>query len=120
MTQQTSSRSLKAIMGAALAAVGLLLLFVNLDNATAGISRSFSSPAESLGAAFELGLAGMRAAQTYFFDHHRFQSGVYQLLISFWPVALVFFGAALLQNAVASRLANGKGGLRPHAEGVHE
>ena len=108
MTQQTSSRSLKLITGVALAAVGLLLLFVNLDSATARLSRPFTSPADSLGTAFELSLAGFRAAQTYFFDHPRFQSCLQQILLSCWPLILVFFGAALLQNAIAGRFTHSK------------
>ena len=103
MTQKTSSRTMKAILGVALAAVGLLLFLVNLDNATADWSRPLASRAESLGAVFELGLAGLRATQAYFFDHPSFQSGLHQVLLSFWPLLLVIFGAALLQSAVGAR-----------------
>ena len=93
-----------------MAAVGLLLLFVNLDEAAASFSRPFASPAETLGTAFELSFAGLRAAQTYFFDHAKFQSGLQQILLSCWPLTLVFFGAALLQNAIVGRLANFRSG----------
>ncbi|HYL83376.1 MAG TPA: hypothetical protein VE263_04010 [Candidatus Angelobacter sp.] len=120
MTRQTSSRNLKAIMGVALAATGLLLLFVNLDNATAHLGRPFASTAGSLDAAFELGLAGMRAAQAYFFEHSSFQSGVHQILVSFWPLILVIFGAALLQNAVGRRVASSGAGSRTQTTGVRK
>ena len=93
---------------AALAILGLLLLFVNLDDATTSLSRPFASPADSLGTAFELSLAGFRDDQTYLFDHPRFQSGLQQILLSCWPLILVFFGAALLQNAIAGRFTNSK------------
>jgi len=111
MTQHYPSRNVKSILGVAFAAIGLLLLFVNLDDAASGFSRSLASPAESLGTAFELSLAGLRAAQDYFFDHSKFQSGVYQILLSCWPLTLVFFGAALLQNAVGSRWVRSKAGV---------
>ena len=120
MPTRQVSRSLKATFGVALAAVGLLLLFVNLDNATADLTRHFVPPAQTLGALLDLGLAGLRAAQTYFFDHASFQSGLYQILISFWPLTLVFFGAAMLQNAMSGRLASARNGLRSRANGVHE
>jgi hypothetical protein len=98
--QSTSSRGLKAIAGATLVALGLLLLFANFDGvATRLNSGSFTSPASpavSSGTLIELGLAGLRAAQSYVFDHPSFLSGLQQILVSFWPLILVIVGITLL------------------------
>jgi hypothetical protein len=83
-------------VGATLLALGLLLFFANLDGVAARLGSSFTSPAESLGTLFTFGLAGMRAAQSYFFDHPTFLSGLRQILVSFWPLILVIIGIALL------------------------
>ena len=120
MTRQTTSRSLKAILGVALSAVGLLLLFVNVDNATAKFSRPSVAPSESIGATVELGLAGLRAAQAYLFDPASFQSGLEQILVSFWPLILVIFGVVLLQKAFGQRVAHSRAGFSFQDEGARE
>jgi uncharacterized integral membrane protein len=103
--QSTSSRGLKAIVGATLLALGLLLLFANLDGVAARLSNgSFTSPAASSGTLIELGLAGLRAAQSYVFDHPSFLSGLQQILVSFWPLILVILGIALLGQLFGERL----------------
>jgi hypothetical protein len=94
--QMTSSRGLKAIVGATLLALGLLLFFVNLDGVASRLGSSFTSPADSSVTLFELGLAGLRAAQSYFFDHASFLGGLQQILVSFWPLVLVIIGITLL------------------------
>jgi hypothetical protein len=107
--QSTSSRGLKAIAGAALLALGLLLLFANFDGVAARMNSSFTSPAEShavsTGTLIELGLAGLRAAQSYVFDHPSFLSGLQQILVSCWPLILVVLGIALLGQLFAERFA---------------
>ena len=103
--QSTSSRGLKAIVGATLLALGLLLLFANLDGVAARLSNgSFTSPAASSGTLIELGLAGLRAARSYVFDHPSFLSGLQQILVSFWPLILVILGIALLGQLFGERL----------------
>jgi hypothetical protein len=113
--------SLKAIAGAILLPVGLLLFLANLDEAVAPISNSFvSPPAGSLGTALELGLAALRATQSYFFDPSKFQSGVQQILVSFWPLILVIVGALLLQLAFKGRFAARTLGESSEREITHE
>jgi hypothetical protein len=108
--RQTASKSLHAVAGAILVSFGLLLLFANLDEVAAQIGNSFSSAAGSFGAVIELGLAGLRAVQAYFFDQATFQAGLHAILVSFWPVILVIIGATLLQNAIAHRFGTAKFG----------
>lgn len=106
--RQTASKSLKAIAGAILLPVGLLLLLANLDEVAAQVSNSFTSPANSISTVMDLGLAGLRAVQAYFFDPASFQSGLHSILVSFWPLILVIIGAALLHNAIGKRFANSR------------
>ncbi len=94
-----SSKSFNATVGAILLALGLLLLFANLDEVATGIGNSFHSTGSSLSTVIELGLAGMRAVQSYFFDQPTFQTGLHVILVSCWPVILVIIGAVLLQGA---------------------
>jgi uncharacterized integral membrane protein len=107
--QSTSSRGLKAIFGATLLALGLLLLFANLDGVASRLSNgsftSPTSPAVSSGTIIELGLAGLRAAQSYVFDHPSFLSGLQQILVSFWPLILVILGITLLGQLFGERFA---------------
>jgi hypothetical protein len=106
--QHTSSKSFNAVAGALLLTLGLLLLFANLDEVAAQVNNSFASDGGSLGTVIELGLAGMRAVQAYFFDQPTFQAGLHSILVSFWPLILVIIGATLLQNAISTRFANRK------------
>ena len=104
--QQRSSKRFYAVAGALLLSLGLLLLFANLDEVATGISNSLSSTPGTVGAVIEIGLAGMRAVETYFFDHAAFQAGLRWILGSLWPLILVIIGATLLQNAIGRRYAN--------------
>lgn len=104
--RQTSSKSFHAVAGALLLSLGLLLLFANLDDLAARLSNSFCSTAGALGTVIELGLAGVRAVQTYFFDQPTFQAGLHAILVSFWPLILVIIGATLLRTAISKRYGN--------------
>jgi len=104
--RQTSSKSFHAVAGALLLSLGLLMLFANLDEVATHVSNSFSSTPGALGTVVEIGLAGMRAVQTYLFDQATFQAGLRWILVSLWPLILVIIGATLLQNAVGKRNAN--------------
>ncbi len=105
-TRQTSSKSFHAVAGALLLCLGLLLLFANLDAVAAQINDSFTSAGGFVATVMELGLAGMRAVQAYFFDQPTFQAGIHSILVSFWPLILVIIGATLMQNAISKRYAN--------------
>ena len=104
--RQTSSRSFHAVAGALLLSLGLLMLFANLDEVAMHIGNSFSSTPGVLGAVVEIGLAGMRAVETYLFDPAAFQAGLRSMLVSLWPLILVMIGATLLQNAIGKRYAS--------------
>jgi hypothetical protein len=104
--RQTSSKSVHAVAGALLLSNGLLMLFANLDELVERVSNSFSSTPGTLGAVVEIGLAGMRAVEAYFFDQAAFQAGLHWILVSLWPLIPVMIGATLLQNAIGKRHVN--------------
>lgn len=99
MTRQTVTQTMKSIAGAVLLALGFLLLFANLDAIGAsladGIGHRSSEGTETV---IAVGLAAMRAAQSYAFEHTQFVSGVRQFLVSFWPLTLVIVGTLLLRG----------------------
>jgi len=102
---QTFSRAFNATAGAILFYFGLFLLFANLNDVAARLDNSFSSKAGSVSTVIELGLAGMRAVHSYFFDQPTFQADVHLILVSFWPLIPVIIGAVLLQVAFKGRFA---------------
>lgn len=102
--KRASMKSLNAISGAIFVSVGFLLLFANLDQVAAHGHNPFTTPAPSFGVMLDLGLAGLRAVQTYLFEPSSFQAGLHQILVSCWPVALVLLGAALLYSEISKRI----------------
>ena len=105
---QTSSKNLRAVAGAILFSFGLTLLTANLDAVAVQASTWFSAMPGSLGAAIEIGLAGLRAVEAYFFDPSAFQAGFLSILASLWPLILVIIVAILLHDAMGIRFASAK------------
>lgn len=105
---QISLKNLHTVAGAILFSFGLTLLTANLDAVARQVSTWFNATPGSLGAAIEIGLAGLRAVQAYFFDPSAFQAGFLSILVSLWPLILVIIGAILLHDAIGIRFANSK------------
>ncbi len=118
--KQASLARVKAIAGAILLPVGMLLFAANWDAVSARIHSSFPLPAGSLGAILEFSLAALRVTQVYLFDPSKFQSGLWQILVSFWPLILVIVGALLLQVAFSGRFAARTLGESSKREIAHE
>src|SRR6266436_4599966 len=89
--RRATSQSLKSIAGASFIALGLVILFTNLDGVAASLSYC-------VGILPALGLAALHAAQTYVFDDAGFLPSLLQILVSFWPVILILIGALLLRD----------------------
>ena len=99
-SRQPSTKSLKSITGAALVALGLLMLFANMDGVVSSMDGLASVSAnETLGALPAVGLAALHAAQAYTLDRAGFFSALEQILVSFWPLILVIIGGILLRYA---------------------
>lgn len=105
---QIALKNLHTVAGAILFSFGLTLLTANLDAVAGQVSTWFNATPGSLGAAIEIGLAGLRAVQAYFFDPSAFKAGFLSILVSLWPLILVIIGAILLHDAIGSRFANSK------------
>lgn len=105
---QTSSKIIQTVAGAILFSLGLTLLTANLDAVAGQVSSWLPSGAGTLGAALEIGLAGLRAVEAYFFDPSAFQAGFLSILVSLWPLILVIIGAILLHDAMGMRFAKAK------------
>jgi hypothetical protein len=104
--RQTSSQSLRSIAGAILLSLGFAILFVNLDAVASTVSDFADiSGHEGLGVLPAVGLAGLHAAQAYTFDQRGFISALLQILVSFWPLVLIFAGAIVLHRALGRRSA---------------
>ena len=103
-SRKPSAKGLKSITGAALVALGLLMLFANMDGVVSSMDGLASISAnETLGALPAVGLAVLHAVQTYSFDRVGFFSSLQQILVSFWPLLLVVIGAILLRYAFGGR-----------------
>jgi len=103
-SRKPSAKSLKSITGAALVALGLLMLFANMDGVVSSMDGLASISAnETLGALPAIGLVALHAVQTYSFDRVGFFSSLQQILVSFWPLLLVVIGAILLRYAFGGR-----------------
>jgi hypothetical protein len=105
---QKSSKNLRDVAGAVLFSFGLTLLTANLDAVAAQVSTWFTPMSGGLGAAIEVGLAGLRAVQAYFFEPSAFQAGFLSILVCLWPLILVIIGAILLHDAMGMRFAKTK------------
>ena len=114
-----SSKTTYTVAGALLFSFGLTLLTANLDAVAVQVSTWFPSTPGSLGATIEIGLAGLRAVQTYFFDPSAFQEGFLAILVSLWPLILVIIGAIVLHGATGARFASAKL-ARNFSSGEHE
>jgi xanthine/uracil/vitamin C permease (AzgA family) len=100
--QQTPFPSPKSIAGAALVGIGLFILLENLDVAATQLNHLLGTTlGEALGSLPTVILAASQVLQACAFDHQRFLPALLQVLISFWPLALVIVGAVLLWKAFA-------------------
>jgi hypothetical protein len=90
--------NLKSMVGTALIGLGLFVVYGNLTDAAARLSRFAGISAEAnqtLGELTAVGLAASQAFQSYLFDRAGFLRGLCKILISFWPLLLVIAGAVL-------------------------
>jgi len=106
--QRTFSRTPKAIAGAALFGLGLLVLLPNLDGAAAATQLSCPLGATA-GTALQVVASVVLASasqvlETLILDPQRFFQGFFQALVSFWVLIFVIVGAVLLRTAFTDRV----------------
>ena len=97
-------RDLKSIAGAAIIGLGLLILFGNLVDAAARLSRLTGISADTVqtfGEMIGVVLAASHVVQSYLFDRGELLRGLGGILISFWPLLLV--GAGMFLAGTTSR-----------------
>ena len=94
--QHTTSHSLISIVGAALVALGLVILFEKPDGPAAPLMTNLLGAAARTALELLLSLvpAAWQALQAYAFDHQWFSPCPLQLLASLWPLLHVIAAAA--------------------------
>jgi hypothetical protein len=97
----------KPIAGAALATLGVFLIYENLDAAATQLKHALGIPtAETLGPLPTMLLAAARVMHAYASSHQHFLQGVAQhLLVSCWPLLLVVVGTACFQHTRTAEVA---------------
>jgi len=107
--------NLKSIVGTVLIGLGLFVVYGNLMDAAARLSRFAGVSADAdqtLGELTAVGLAASQAFQSYLFDRAGFLRGLCKILISFWPLLLVIAGAVLTGATSRTESRNFKEKLR--------
>jgi hypothetical protein len=109
--RQALFQNLKSNSGVALIGLGIFILFGSLMEAgaelnhltgfAAGMAAGEPDTPELL---TTIGLAASRALQAYVFDHKELLRGLYQVLISFWPLLFVILGTLLLGNGFTDEI----------------
>ena len=93
--QHTTSHSLISIVGAALAGIGIVILFGRLDGPAALLTNLLGAAArETLETLPSFIPAAWQVLQAYAFDQQRCSPCPLQMLVSFWPLLHVVAGAA--------------------------
>jgi hypothetical protein len=102
--QLTLFQNPKSIAGAALIALGVLILSGNLTVVASHLSRLLGitpDEADALGMLTAGSILFVRALQSYLFNHTEFLRSLHSMLLSFWPLLLVIAGTALLRAGFA-------------------
>ena len=93
--QDKTSRTLKSIMGAALAGLVLVFLFGKLDGPSVQLTALLcAAERKALELLPSIVPAGWQALQAYAFDRQRSLACPLHTLVSFWPLLRILAGAA--------------------------
>src|SRR5215467_2808058 len=88
------------ILGIALLGIGLIVLFTQVDSATARLADRVGVSSGDLGGDVPaVVLTTVRTVQALAFDRPNVLSALREMLLSCWPVILVILGADLLRRA---------------------
>ncbi len=93
--QDKTSRTLKSIMGAALAGLVLVMLFGKLDGPSVQLTTLLcAAESEALELLPSIVSASWQALQTYVFEQQRSFPCPLQMLVTCWPLLRILAGAA--------------------------
>ena len=94
--EHTTSQSFISIVGAALVALGLVILFGKLDGPAARLMTSILVAAARTALQLLLSLvpAAWQALEAYAYDHHWLAPCPLQMVATFWSLLHVMVGAA--------------------------
>ena len=92
--EHTTSKSLISIVGAAVAALGLVILFGKLDGPASRLMTNLLGAAARTALESLLSLVAWQALQAYTFDHHCFSPCPLQMVATFWSLLHVAAGVA--------------------------
>ena len=92
--EHTTSKSLISIVGAAVAALGLVILFGKLDGPASRLMTNLLGAAARTALESLLSLVSWQALQAYTFDHHWFSPCPLQMVATFWSLLHVAAGVA--------------------------
>jgi hypothetical protein len=99
MTRTTIHRT-EVLAAPFLIALGILIFCVNLDRAVSSLLDINSFPRQVMGLLPALLIASSRIAQACASDHHGFiRILVFHVVLSCWPLLLVFVGAVLFRES---------------------
>jgi hypothetical protein len=103
MTKLAIFQTAKLVAGAALAGLGIFILYGNLSGAVARSRHVLGANGSgALGALLAVIMAGAQILQVYAANHRRFlQDFLRHLLVSWWPLLLVVVGTVLSRDAFA-------------------
>lgn len=99
----------QSIAGAALIGLGLFVVYGNLMDAAARLSRFAGISAgttQTFGEVTAVGSAVLQVWQSYLFDRQELLRDLWWILISFWPLSLVIAGAVLTGTAARTKSKN--------------
>jgi hypothetical protein len=96
----------KSIAGAALAGLGIIVLYVNVDGAATQLGQLLGTArGDALGPLPAAVLVAARVMQAYASGHRRFLEGFFEhLLVLLWPLALVIVGKVLSQDGFTDKV----------------
>jgi len=95
--QRTTFQSSKSGAGAALAGIGMFILYLHLTAAVASLSHMFCTGGSAALAFLVAVIPSMsQVFKVYAADHHRF---LLHMLVSCWPLLLVAVGTGLARDS---------------------
>jgi hypothetical protein len=106
VARQITSGRLKSALGIGVLALGILVFLPRFNMVAPHFGDTLDDLTMDLYNALpSIGLGVLHAGQALVFDPISFFAGALQILVSFWPLILIFLGTALVRRASIPRFA---------------